>query len=139
MLGQRYFFKGDSMLQQNDILQKFHLQPSRTLYRVIPAGNTGNLLVEKNIFRFGNTSILLIDQPLAPVQTPSKLAVDIIIISNNPSLNIAELTVFFTCRQFVFDASNPSWKIAKWQQECTQMGLPAFSVADKRAFVFNLY
>jgi competence protein ComEC len=139
MLGQRYFFKGDSLLQKNDVLQKFHLQPSRSLYRVIPASNTGNLLVGKNIFRFGNTSFLLIDHALNPVQVLSKPAVDIIIISNNPSLKIAELTVFFTCRQFVFDASNPAWKIAKWQQECRQMGLPAFSVADKGAFVFNLH
>jgi competence protein ComEC len=82
---------------------------------------------------------LLIDHPLNGIQARAKPAVDIIIISNNPSLTIAELTVFFTCRQFVFDASNTSLKIAKWQQECRQMGLPAFSVADKGAFVFNLY
>jgi competence protein ComEC len=138
-LGQHYFFKGDSLLQQNDALQKFYLQPSRSLYRVNNANNTGNLLVQKNLFRFGNTSILLIDHPLNGIQARAKPAVDIIIISNNPSLKIADLTVFFTCRQFVFDASNASWKIAKWQLECTQMGLPAFSVADKGAFVFNLY
>ena len=143
MLGQQYFFKGDSLLQRNDVLQKFYLQSSRSLYRVIPSNDTGNLLVGKNIFRFGNTSLLLVDRPLNRIQAPSKPAVDIIIISNNPPLKIAELTGFFTaharCRQLVFDASNPPWKIAKWQQECTQMGLSAFSVADKGAFVFNLY
>jgi competence protein ComEC len=139
MVGQHYFFKGDSALRLNNLLQKFHLQPSRLLHRVINSFNPGNSLVEKNFFRFGNTSFLLIDGPLNLKQASPKLTVDIIILLNNPVINIAQITDVFTCRQFVFDASNSTWKVAKWQQECDQLGLPGFSVADKGAFVFNLY
>lgn len=139
MVGQHYFFKADSALQQNDLLQKFHLQPSRLLHRIINLYNPANSLVEKNFFRFGNTSFLLIDGPLNVEQAFPKMTVDIIILLNNPTIKIAQITDAFTCRQFVFDASNPSWKVAKWQQECDHLGLPAFSVADKGAFVFNLY
>lgn len=139
MVGQRYIFKADSALQNNDLLQKFHLQPCRLLHRVINSYTPANSLVEKNFFRFGNTSFLLIDGPLNFKQAAPKMTVDIIILLNNPTIKIAQITDVFTCRQFVFDASNPYWKVAKWQQECAQMGLPAFSVADKGAFVFNLY
>jgi competence protein ComEC len=139
MVGQNCLFKADSALQQNDLLQKFHLQPSRLLHRVINLYTPANTLVERNFYRYGNTSFLLIDTPLNFKQALPKMPVDIIIILNNPAISIAQLTDVFTCRQFVFDASNPTWKIAKWQQECDQLGLPAFSVADRGAFVFNLY
>lgn len=139
MIGQQYFFKGDSALQQNDLLQKFHLQPCRLLHRVINLNTTGKLLSEKNFFRFGNTSFLLIDQPLNLEGVTPKTSVDLIILLNNPTVSMAQLTSVFNCRQFVFDASNPAWKVARWQQECDQLRLPAFSVADQGAFVFNLY
>jgi competence protein ComEC len=139
MVGTKYFFKGDSLLQHDYLLQKFHLQPCRLLHRVINTFNPANILGEKNFYRFGNSSFLLFDAPLDLSQFYPKTPVDIIILSNNPPIQIAQLTGVFTCRQFVFDASNPAWKVAKWQQECAQLGVGGFSVADKGAFVFNLY
>ncbi len=62
MVGTKYIFKGDSVLQQDDLLQQYHLQPSRSLHRVNISNNTGKSPGEKNFFRFGNTSFLLIDQ-----------------------------------------------------------------------------
>ncbi|OQP58501.1 ComEC/Rec2 family competence protein [Niastella populi] len=139
ILGTKYLYKGDSLLQQNDLLQKFHLQPSRSLHRVNNRNNTGKLPGEKNLFRFGNTSFLLVDQPGKFRTSTSKTPVDIIILLNNPPIRIAELTSVFNCRQFVFDASNKPWKVAKWQQECDQLRIQGFSVADRGAFVFTLY
>ncbi|MBO9199234.1 ComEC family competence protein [Niastella sp. MAH-29] len=139
MVGTKYFFKGDSLLQQDILLQKFHLQPCRLLHRVNNTFNPGNILGEKNFFRFGHTSFLVIDGPLDLSRFYPNTPVDIIILSNNSVIQIAEVSRVFTCRQFVFDASNAAWKVAKWQQECAQMGLGTFSVADKGAFVFNLY
>jgi competence protein ComEC len=139
IVGTKYFFKGDSLIQHDDLLQKFHLQPCRLLHRVINSFNPGNILGEKNFYRFGNTSFLLFDAPLDLSKFYPNTPIDIIILSNNPPIQIAQLTGVFTCRQFVFDASNPAWKVAKWQQECAQLGVGGFSVADKGAFVFNLY
>jgi competence protein ComEC len=139
MVGASYFFKGDSALQENKTLQKFHLQPCRLLHRVINSFNPGKLLVEKNFFRFGNTSFLLIDTPIDLTEFYPNTFVDIIILSHNPDIEIAQINGVITCRQVVFDASNSAWKVTKWQQECAQLGLAAFSVADKGAFVFNLY
>jgi competence protein ComEC len=128
-----------SALQQNETLQKFHLQPSRLLHRVINSFNPGKLLVEKNFFRFGNTSFLLIDGALDLDEFYPNTFVDIIILSHNPAIKMAQINGVFSCRHIVFDASNSAWKVAKWQQECAQLGLTCFSVADRGAFVFNLY
>lgn len=139
MVGKQYMFKGDSALQQDELLQKFHLQPSRSLHRVNNTNSTGKIRSINNRFNFGKFSFLLIDQPYNLNNVTPKTPVDIIILLNNPPLKIAQLASVFTCRQFVFDASNTPWKVAKWQQECTELGLSGFSVADKGAFVFNLY
>lgn len=139
MVGKQYLFKGDSVLQHDELLQKFHLQASRSLYRVNNINDTGKIRSTNNRFFFGNFSFLLIDQPYKLYNVTPKTPVDIIILLNNPPLKIAELTGVFTCRRFVFDASNAPWKVAKWQQECDELGLSGFSVADKGAFVFNLY
>lgn len=139
MVGKQYMFKGDSVLEQDDLLQKFHLQPCRSLHRVNNTNNTGKSRSKNHRFKLGNISFLLIDQPYTLNNVSPKTPVDIIILLNNPAIKIAELTSVFTCHQFVFDASNAPWKVAKWQQECEQLGLSGFSVADKGAFVFNLY
>ncbi|WP_207512121.1 ComEC/Rec2 family competence protein [Longitalea luteola] len=139
IVGKQCFFTADSALLKNDLLFAFHLQPARLVHRVITPFNTGKLLGEKNFFRCGNTSFLIIDQPLTLSQKTLKTPVDIIIILNNPTLHLAQLTSVFTCRRFVFDASNAPGKIARWLQECDQLGIPGFSVADQGAFVFNLY
>jgi competence protein ComEC len=139
MVGKQYMFKGDSALQHDDLLQKFHLQPSRSLHRVNNTNTTGKTRSINNRFKFGKISFLLIDQPYNLNNVTPKTPIDIIILLNNPPIKIAQLTSVFTCRQFVFDASNAPWKVAKWQQECTELGLSGFSVADKGAFVFNLY
>lgn len=139
MVGTKYFFMGDSLILHDAPLQKFHLQPCRLLHRVINSFNPGNILVEKNFYRFGKTSFLLLDAPMDLSASSHRIPVDIIILSNNPPIKIAQITGAFQCRHFVFDASNPAWKVARWQQECDQLGITAFSVADKGAFVFNLY
>jgi competence protein ComEC len=139
MLGRQYMFKGDSALQNDELLQKFHLQPARSLHRVNNTNTPGKIRSINNRFKFGKTSFLLIDQPYNLNNVIPKTPVDIIILLNNPPLKIAQLTSVFTCRQFVFDASNAPWKVANWQQECIELGLSGFSVADKGAFVFNLY
>ena len=82
---------------------------------------------------------MVVDRPFELAQTAPKIAVDFIVLSKNPSVTITGLTDVFTCRQFVFDPSNPVWKVAKWRQECSRLGIPCFSVADQGAFVLNVY
>jgi competence protein ComEC len=137
--GNQFCFKGDSTVEYDDFIQNFYLQPCRLLHRVTNRYYTGNLLVWKNFFRFGHTSVLVIDESFAFKKTTQKMPVDVLILSQNPTVQITELTDIFTCRQVVFDSSNPHWKVNKWQQECRRLGLPCFSVANQGAFVLNLH
>ena len=137
--GQHYYFKGDSDIIQDPFIQNFYLQPCRLLHRLNNRHNPGNILVWKNLFRLGHTTFMVVDQPPEPAQTAPKIAVDCIVLSKNPSVTITGLTDVFTCRRFVFDPSNPVWKVAQWRQECSRLGISCFSVADQGAFVLNVY
>ena len=66
-----------------------------------------------------------------------KTGIDVIIVSNNPIISIADLASVFDCRQYVFDASNSLWKIDKWRKECEELHLRSYSVPQKGAFVFD--
>lgn len=137
MLGQQYFFKGDSTLVQNRSLQQFHLQPSRWLHRVTPY--KGNILAANNLLFTAHSSILLIDRQMHFKKRSAKIPVDLIILSQNAPVYIDRLANTFTWRQLVFDNSNGPAKVARWKRDCARLGLPCFCVADKGAFVFNLY
>jgi competence protein ComEC len=81
---------------------------------------------------------LIADSSLNYFSLPGKIHIDYIIISKNPKLKIADLSKNFDCSNFVFDASNPPWKIEQWKKECEELHLHFHSVSEQGAFVINL-
>lgn len=73
-----------------------------------------------------------LSQPAEPVE------MDIIILSKNVNVRIARLQRLFRCRQYVFDASSPAWKIRQWKNECDSLHLRRHSVQEDGAFILDL-
>lgn len=136
--GRGYQFKGDSILSEDGFLQNFHLKPSRIIHRISETNKLASVKHGSNIFEFGSKRVLLIDQNISFASANAKTKVDVIILSKNPSLKIADLANVFDCNQWVFDASNSNRKINKWRQECEQLHLSSHAVVDKGAFVLNM-
>lgn len=136
--GRDYAFAGDSVLLEDDFLRNFHLKPSRILHRMNLKDSLTTLNTENNYFLFGDKKILLIDTNYRFEPLPEKIKADIVILSKNPKLYINNLLKSVDCKQIIIDASNPKWKVDKWQQDCSNAGLSCFSVVDKGAFVMNL-
>ena len=65
------------------------------------------------------------------------LKVDIVILSKNAPFSIARLNAQLDCSQYIFDASNASWKIREWKNECDSLHLRRHSVQDDGAFVLD--
>lgn len=135
--GKQYAFVGDTSLLNDYYLESFHLRPSRTLHRIKPENNLTGLYISYPFVQFQGKRILSIDKPLQ-FQNPSKIFLDAIIVSHNPRLSIAELTNVFNCKQFIFDASNSTWKIRQWKKDCDSLHLRHHSTADEGAFEMNL-
>lgn len=137
ILGKKYAFIGDTVLLNDDYLRNFHLKPSRTLHRINTTNNIAGLYISYPFTQFQEKRILLIDKPFR-FQNPSKIPVDLIIVSHNPRLYISELANVFDCKQYVFDGSNSTWKINQWKKDCDSLHLRHHSTADKGAFEMNL-
>jgi competence protein ComEC len=136
----RYFqFVGDSALQEDGFLSNFHLQPSRILHRTTKSDVLSNSTINGNVIMVNGKTIVIIDKPLPKhFYLPQKINADVVVLSHNPKLYFSTLAEAFNCKQYVFDASNPSWKIKYWKKDADSLGLSYHVIAEKGAFEMDL-
>ncbi len=135
--GHQYRFMGDSMLLEDGVLQNFHLKPARIKMQLNRrTDHLPGLQQQGRLFMLGHKKFLLLDTTLHFAPASPKINVDIIILSGNPKVSIPELAAVFNCGQYVFDASNPLWKINYWKTACEQLLLRCHSTAQDGAFVY---
>ena len=132
--GKNYFFWGDTTLQQAGFLQNFHIKPSRILHRLSNEDMIDGLNFTNNIFTFNHKNILVIDKYWQNPETP--INVDVVLVTQNPKLYINQLKNINT-KLFVFDGSNPMWKIELWQKDCINLHLPHHITALQGAYEIN--
>jgi len=135
--GRKYSCRCDSAVCKNGLIQNFYLQPARTIYRIspdylLPVTQTDNVVV-----RLGSKKIIVIDRTISLTHPVSRIPVDIIILSKNPSVTIHNLSPALNCSLWVFDSSNSGRKINAWKKECDELGLSYYSIPDKGAFVMK--
>ena len=130
---------GDSMLLEDGLLQNFHLKPGRTAFQLNNRQDTLNNFFQHEMFyQFQHKRIVIVDRPVTIEPLRQKIDIDLVIISKDPKLYISQLTAVFNCKQFVFDASNPLWKIEKWQKECETLNLSGHSIPGQGAFIYDI-
>lgn len=137
--GTNYQFVGDSILLEDGLLQNFHLKPGRTAFQLNNRLDTlSNFFQHEMFYQFQHKRIVIIDRPVTIEPLRQKIDIDLVIISKDPKLYISQLTGVFNCKQFVFDASNPLWKIEKWQKECETLNLSGHSIPGQGAFIYDI-
>lgn len=132
--GRDYIFRGDRLLEKAGPLRRSYLEPARIRYRLRPAP-TAPLVQYHQLCRFANQQVLLIDRTPELPAVIHKIHIDLVILSHNPPLLIAELTRVFDCGRIIMDASNSRTRIRQWQADCKKMQVPYFSIPDSGAFV----
>jgi competence protein ComEC len=137
--GHDYHFVGDSVLNEKNQLTVYNIKPAHIDFQLTHSSDLSSIFYKKNnLCQFYNTHFLIADSSIAYFPLPGKIHIDYIIISKNPKLKIADLTKNFDCSNFIFDASNPPWKIEQWKKECEELHLHFHSVSEQGAFVINL-
>ncbi|MDI9365589.1 MAG: ComEC/Rec2 family competence protein [Flavobacterium sp.] len=137
--GPSFRFVGDTALQQDGFLRNFHLQPSRILYRIANNNVLNNTIINSNIITTNGKTIVIINKPLpSNFYLPQKIKADVVVLSHNPKIYFSKLAQLFNCKQYVFDASNPSWKINYWKKDADSLGVSYHVVAEKGAFEMDL-
>jgi competence protein ComEC len=133
--GRNFYFAGDAVLWQDELLYNFHLKPSRVLNRVKAVEEIPHW---QKSFNFYGKKIGIIDRDLFFQENTSKLEMDVIVLSRNPRLHIKDIYKTFTVKQIVIDGSVPAWKARFWKRDCESLHLPCYDVSEKGAFVMNL-
>ncbi|MCU7552063.1 ComEC family competence protein [Chitinophagaceae bacterium LB-8] len=133
--GRNFYYAGDAVLLEDELLYNFHLKPSRVLNRVktvkeIPQSQKG--------FDFNGKKIAIIDNSFFIQQGQPKSEVDVIVLSRNPQIYIKDICKGLSVKQIVIDGSVPAWKAKLWKRDCDSLHLPCYDVAEKGAFVMNL-
>ncbi len=133
--GNRYRFISDQDLESNKLLFNFHLKPLRILLQANKNDYTNEVFFSSNNFyKFFDKRMIIIDT-LVHYFPARKIKVDYILLTNNPKMKIADLLPYYDCKQFIFTASNPMWKIRQWKKECEELLLRSHSVSEQGAFV----
>lgn len=119
------------------------------LHQITPAtsSHTTGAISEKVIsaispdcsfFQFYNYKIALVNRPLPANKTGSRLKVDALLISGNPSISMHDLTNYFETTAIIFDGSNNSYKVSKWQREAEELGMATHDVMKDGAYIRHI-
>lgn len=130
--GNTYQFIGDLLPAD----ESYQLQPSRILYGV-KAGAV-SAVISGQFIAGEHRSVLIFDKPVSHSPGQPKIPVDIIILSGNPKLYINQLAAVFDCPQYVFDSSNPLWKIQYWKKDAENLHLRQHTISEQGAFEVEL-
>lgn len=136
--GRNYVFTGDSSIATDDMLRRFHLEPSRVLHRVKSARKIQQLFTDSLYALFKSKRILLVHRAVAYDTAARKTEIDLVIISKNPKVTITRLLNTFCIKQVVVDGSVPQRKRLSWKKECDSLRIPCHDVSEKGAFVMSL-
>jgi len=145
-------FDGRSCLSLTDSLTKkqvaFAAQPNRWALGVCEQKTlefdqsadfqTANCCFAPPFIQFFQQRIILLDSPHWLELNPSPpFPVDVIWLSNNPRLLIADCIRQFPCRQIIWDGTS-SWKqCERWRAECAALGLDSHDIRLQGAFVWT--
>ncbi|MCU0321256.1 MAG: ComEC family competence protein [Chitinophagaceae bacterium] len=136
--GRKYVFIGDSVLTEDGFLRNFHIKPSRVLHRITPSNKLMNFHLNNNLISCNGKNILVISDAINLKPAMPKIKVDAIILTKNPRIYLSKLIQQFDCNQYVFDSSNPFWKVNYWKKDADSLGVQYHSTATQGAFEMSI-
>jgi hypothetical protein len=104
--------------------------------QVRQTGITGNYLplaVSGNFLGFGGYRVAVLDRNI-PKGFRRELPVDLLIISGNPKIHIADVVKVFRPSQIVIDATNSIYRTQKWLAEAAVAGVACHICTENGAF-----
>lgn len=134
--GKHCNYAGDADVLNDSKLFTNNIQPARILFHInqtdkIPSNNT------TGIYKYNNKKVLIIDDS-SSINYIKPQHIDLIILSKKAFDSITKLYDKYSCQNFVFDSSNPLWKIEEWKKECELLHLRFHSTSESGAFIMDL-
>jgi competence protein ComEC len=135
----QFVFTGDSIMMKEGLQQNFHLKPARIALQANRQVNSlPSLQAFNGYYQFHDKKLLFIDSTTILPAGNNPIAIDVLLFSHNPSVDIKEVLTTVRPACIVFDASNSLWKIQKWKSACEELILRCHSVPEEGAFILNI-
>jgi competence protein ComEC len=136
--GSNYLFLGDSVLKETGFLQNFHLKPSRVYHQIKLVDSLPNVAIMENYLQLGKKRVLIINNSFdAENGATQKLEPDLVLITQNPKIKLADILQIANTGIIVADATNSRKKMSQWQKEAEALHLRFHGVTTQGAFSMN--
>jgi len=136
--GRNFLFRGNPQLQGKTNLTNYHLAPARLFFGISELEPLKHTQITGNIIAGGRKTVLVVDRALTNPPPAEKIPVDMIVLSGNPRLRLSQLARRFICAQYIFDSSNPLWKIQYWKKDADSLHLRHHTISEQGAFEVDL-
>jgi competence protein ComEC len=130
--GRHFLFRGNA--SRSD----YRLAPARLLYGISEADQLRYTQINGNLIAGSRKTVLVVNRALTGPPPVEKIPVDMIILSGNPRLRLSQLASRFICAQYIFDSSNPLWKIQYWKKDADSLHLRHHTISEQGAFEVDL-
>lgn len=103
--------------------------------------NQGDFFFKNNALLFAKNSLFILNQEFRMPQNNEnlkKVDVDYILLSNNPSIKLGEISKYFNFKKIIIDASNYRNNTENWHKENQILNINIHDVRIDGAFVLNL-
>ena len=81
--------------------------------------------------------IILTDDSYKKYQANSPLPVDFLVLSNNVSYTMSELSGLFRFQALIIDSSNSNHQLKKWKEQCRKMNVTCYIVKEQGAYLID--
>lgn len=120
-----HFYTTDTTIQQQRYIQNFVREKGKKQLMIHQIHNS---------FKNENTSFLLVDS-LGVYKTSQKA--DVIVLINNPAINLDRLLEYHQPQQLIFHAHNKKWRKENWIATCNKRNIPFHDMREKGYLVFK--
>jgi competence protein ComEC len=114
---------------------------SRNILSNIAVLDNKKVFLKNNFIAYKDKRILLINKNFRLqdyLHANAKIDVDYIILSDNPYINLGDLSRIINFEKIIFDSSNSDFNIIRWLDENSEIALPIHNVKTDGAYVAKL-
>jgi len=144
--GSSAFFVCDSTFIYDTKKQDFHIMNNRCKHRsrnitpVVTASEKATyhnhiFFNQGDFYGFAGRKLAIINKATYNSQ---KLALDYLLVAQNPDITMEELLTQYKPSLIIFDASNSVNNIKNWTTQCADIGIPCYSTRTSGAWVCHL-
>jgi competence protein ComEC len=98
--------------------------------------NRDAIHIQNHFAQIGNKRIAFVNG-LIYADSLNPINVDYALVYGNPKLKMGYAYRGIKAKTWVFDASNSSYKVQKWQHECDSLHLKSYSIASEGALILD--